>query len=61
MIPVKQYRQMMKMAGIESMVVEEVKPTEKPVDREKVLKFLFTIRKAHYKLTNYYERATVVV
>lgn len=26
----------MKMAGLESMVVEEVKPTEKPVDREKV-------------------------
>lgn len=26
----------MKMAGVESMVVEEVKPTEKPVDREKV-------------------------
>lgn len=26
----------MKMAGLESMVVEEVKPVEKPVDREKV-------------------------
>lgn len=24
------------MAGLESMVVEEVKPAEKPVDREKV-------------------------
>lgn len=26
----------MKMAGLESMVVEEVRPAEKPVDREKV-------------------------
>lgn len=26
----------MKMAGVESMVVEEVRPAEKPVDREKV-------------------------
>lgn len=32
---------MMKMAGMESMVVEEVKPTEKPVDREKVPKLSF--------------------
>lgn len=34
-------RDTMKMAGLESMalVVEEVKPVEKPVDREKVLIF----------------------
>lgn len=33
----------MKMAGLESMamVVEEVKPVEKPVDREKVHNFAF--------------------
>lgn len=32
---------MSRMAGLESMVVEEVKPAEKPVDREKVtLRFI---------------------
>lgn len=31
------------MAGLESMVVEEVKPAEKPVDREKVRYHLLDI------------------
>lgn len=34
---------MMKMAGLESMVVEEVKPVEKPVDREKTCPLLLRV------------------
>ncbi|CAF4851676.1 histone deacetylase complex subunit SAP18 [Pieris napi] len=33
----------MKMAGVESMVVEEVKPAEKPVDREKTCPLLLRV------------------
>ncbi|XP_045499050.1 histone deacetylase complex subunit SAP18 [Colias croceus] len=33
----------MKMAGLESMVVEEVKPAEKPVDREKTCPLLLRV------------------
>lgn len=50
----------MKMAGLESMamVVEEVKPVEKPVDREKVL--IFRIYFAMFLFYSYFVLVSLV-